>query len=118
MYEDIDTPEPQDSPDLHDEQTARAHGMRSLGLGLLLGAALGAGMALLFAPQSGETTRRQLRRGARKLYRQGGGVVTDWWDETERGARQLSRQGMRRGRKAASRLRERVRDRARDLADW
>ncbi len=40
------------------------------GIGLfLLGAALGAGLALLFAPQSGEETRADIRRVARKAKR-------------------------------------------------
>ena len=39
------------------------------GLGsVLLGAVLGAGMALLFAPQSGEETRRMLRNRARRIW--------------------------------------------------
>src|SRR5688500_19424263 len=33
----------------------------------LLGLALGAGLALLFAPRSGEETRRELNRGARRV---------------------------------------------------
>jgi gas vesicle protein len=41
---------------------------RGSGIGLfVLGAALGAGLALLFAPASGEETRRRLRREAGKL---------------------------------------------------
>lgn len=40
------------------------------GIGLfLLGAAVGAGIALLFAPQSGEETRADIRRVARKAKR-------------------------------------------------
>jgi len=40
------------------------------GIGLfLLGAAVGAGLALLFAPQSGEETRAQVRRAARRVRR-------------------------------------------------
>ncbi len=35
--------------------------------GLLLGALIGAGVALLFAPQSGEETRRLIRRRARRF---------------------------------------------------
>lgn len=35
--------------------------------GMLIGALVGAGIALLFAPQSGEDTRRLIRRRARKL---------------------------------------------------
>jgi gas vesicle protein len=35
--------------------------------GLLIGALVGAGVALLFAPQSGEETRRLIRRKAKHL---------------------------------------------------
>jgi gas vesicle protein len=35
--------------------------------GLLIGALLGAGVALLFAPQSGSDTRRMIRKRAKKL---------------------------------------------------
>ena len=35
--------------------------------GLLIGALLGAGVALLFAPQSGADTRRMIRKRAKKL---------------------------------------------------
>lgn len=45
--------------------------------GLLLGAAVGAGIALLMAPQSGRRTRRKLRRAADDL-RVG---AEDRWDE-------------------------------------
>ncbi len=44
---------------------------RGGGVGLfLLGVAVGAGLALLYAPQSGEETRATLRRGARRMRRQ------------------------------------------------
>jgi len=40
------------------------------GIGLfLLGVAVGAGLALLYAPQSGAETRQDLRRGARRMRR-------------------------------------------------
>ena len=40
------------------------------GIGLfLLGAVVGAGLALLYAPQSGDETRADLRRGARRARR-------------------------------------------------
>lgn len=42
---------------------------RSFAAGLVLGALIGAGVALLLAPQSGEDTRRLLRRRARRLAR-------------------------------------------------
>ena len=37
--------------------------------GLLLGALIGAGVALLFAPQSGEDTRRLIRKRAKRFAR-------------------------------------------------
>lgn len=52
------------------------------GIGIfLLGAAVGAGLALLFAPQSGEETRSQVRRAARRMRRKAREVA-----ETGRGA--------------------------------
>ena len=38
--------------------------------GLVLGAAVGAGVALLFAPASGEQTRRMVRKRARKFNKE------------------------------------------------
>ena len=40
---------------------------RTFAAGLLLGALIGAGVALLFAPQSGEDTRRLIKRRARRF---------------------------------------------------
>ena len=49
---------------------------RSAGIGmLLLGLAIGAGVALLFAPQSGAQTRRTLVRGARRMRRAAGSAA-------------------------------------------
>jgi gas vesicle protein len=42
-------------------------GAKPFTVGLILGALIGAGVALLLAPQSGEETRRLLRRRAKKL---------------------------------------------------
>ncbi len=48
---------------MHDE-----HGnARSFAIGLAIGTLVGAGLALLFAPQSGEETRRIIRRRAKRL---------------------------------------------------
>lgn len=69
------------------------------GIGLfLLGAAVGAGIALLFAPQSGEETRADIRRVARKAKRK---------------ARDLGESG----RELAEELMETGRDAVDDLAD-
>ena len=45
--------------------------------GLVLGAAIGAGIALLMAPDRGTTTRRRLRKTAAQLR----GSAGDRWDE-------------------------------------
>lgn len=42
-------------------------GIRTFAAGLIIGALVGAGVALLFAPQSGEETRRTITRRARRL---------------------------------------------------
>lgn len=44
---------------------------------LLLGVALGAGLALLFAPQSGEETRRDIEEGARRARVRAGEIADD-----------------------------------------
>ncbi len=80
--------------DNHDS-AARAQGF---GVGLLIGALVGAGAALLLAPASGDETRKVLRRNARKVYARGGEALNDGWDDAERRARRLAKRGMRRGR--------------------
>lgn len=45
--------------------------------GLLLGAIIGAGVALLAAPESGRTTRKRLRKAASGVKSE----ATDRWDE-------------------------------------
>jgi gas vesicle protein len=45
--------------------------------GLLLGGLIGAGVALLLAPQSGHKTRRQIRRKGRDLREQTTDTITD-----------------------------------------
>lgn len=92
-----------------DREMTRRGEARVFGLGLLLGAALGAGAALLLAPASGEDTRRQLRRGARKLYARGTDAVSDFRDDADRMARRLAKRGMERGRSVAREVRERTR---------
>jgi len=62
---------------------------KAFGLGLLLGAVVGASAALLLAPASGEQTRRKIRRGATRLYDQSGALAVDLWDDANRSTRQL-----------------------------
>jgi gas vesicle protein len=59
-------------------------GGRSFAVGLLLGALVGAGLALLFAPQSGEETRRLIRRRTKRLARDAGDKLDDVKDNVKR----------------------------------
>lgn len=106
-YEHTDSHEDNDSS--HDEaahaEARDRHGLRGLAIGLLLGAVIGAGTALLMAPQSGLVTRKKLRRSARRLANRGGSAVSDWWEDTDRSARQYARRGIKQGRKAMERMR-------------
>jgi len=45
--------------------------------GLVLGAVIGAGIALLMAPELGQKTRRRIQKGAEAM----GTQATDRWDE-------------------------------------
>jgi len=47
---------------------------------LVAGGIIGAGVALLFAPQSGERTRKDITRYAKKVKRKAEGVVDDFSD--------------------------------------
>ena len=86
------------------------------GAGLALGLALGAGAALLTAPQSGEETRAVLRGRVRRIKRSAGRTSRDAWvelgDELRGAARSLRR---RRAKRAAERdLRREARELAAD----
>jgi gas vesicle protein len=61
-------------------------------VGLVLGAAIGAGMALLMAPQSGKRTRRQLRRAAVGVR----DSATERWDDFAGDVRSVVKSGRRR----------------------
>lgn len=65
------------------------------GTGIALGVALGAGVALLFAPSTGEETRAAILRRGTRLAHQGRDVWEDLRDElqwaTRRGKRRLGR---------------------------
>lgn len=64
----------------------------AFGLGIALGALIGAGSALLYAPQSGRVTRARLGRQARHLTVSAG----DAWDGLGLGLRGVTRRGRRR----------------------
>ncbi len=60
-------------------------GVRTFAAGLLIGALVGAGIALLVAPSSGEETRRVIARRARRLAQD----ARDRYDEARHELRQL-----------------------------
>jgi YtxH-like protein len=76
-------------------------GIGMFGAGILVGALLGAGAALLYAPQSGIETRLDMSRKARRLRAEAGGR----WDEVAGGVRRGVRQGTKRVRRSATRAR-------------
>lgn len=67
-------------PPVRDESNANL----AFAAGLALGAAIGAGVALLFAPQSGEDARRAIARTGHRLRRRGGDAWIDLGDELRR----------------------------------
>ena len=73
-----------------------------LSLGIIAGALVGAGVALLFAPQSGEETRERIADRARRL----GDRADAGWDDLRDELRRLRR----RSRRAATRGRWKVED--------
>ena len=66
------------------------------GLGVAVGAVLGVGATLLFAPQSGAATRMALRRRSRLM----GDRAVDLWDDLGTELRLAARRGRRRARRA------------------
>ncbi len=70
----------------------------------LLGAALGAGLALLWAPQAGDETRAQLRRSTRRLKRKARDLKESGRDLVD----DLQRQGKAAARDAKSAIEERL----------
>jgi gas vesicle protein len=76
-----------------------------VGAGLLVGALVGAGAALLLAPQSGADTRVAIRRRARAAgYR-----ATDAWDELADELKAATARRARRARRALKRARWKAR---------
>jgi gas vesicle protein len=77
QYEDIDEPDFLDEDEEFDPPYVVIE-KRDTGIGpLLLGIVLGAGAALLFAPQTGEETRRGIARSARRVQQNAQGFVED-----------------------------------------
>ena len=68
----------------------------ALATGLAIGLLVGAGVALLFAPQSGSETRHDVGRGLRRVGRRGHDAWDDLRDELRRARRQIRRARLRR----------------------
>lgn len=81
--------------------------------GITLGALIGAGVALLLAPQKGEETRTQLSRRARTLRDD----ASQYLDEASTTARQKLARGKRRVREAAEDTADAVRERFAEQTD-
>ncbi|HEU4564071.1 MAG TPA: YtxH domain-containing protein, partial [Gemmatimonadaceae bacterium] len=78
------------------DEDRRWRGLGTLGMGLAIGVAIGAGLALLTAPMSGAETRELIGRRSRRIR----GRASDRWDDLRDGLRlaaRRSRRGIRRG---------------------
>ena len=82
-------------------------GLGGFAVGVVFGAFLGAGIALLFAPERGEKTRRRLRHRLRSLRDEAG-------DHLERVGKRTGRDLLRRRRRLEAGL-ERAASRAKDV---
>jgi hypothetical protein len=100
--EDHDVTEPDGPVGQSYEEERDWRGAGVLSLGLIAGALVGAGLALLLAPQSGEETREQIVTRARRL----GARADEGWDDLRDELRRLRR----RSRRAATRGRWKVED--------
>ncbi len=91
---------------LRRDRQADSERLQMLGVGLLIGAIVGAASALLLAPASGEQTRKLIVKRARKAYDQGADYMDDTWEDAEKAARRAARAGMKRARRQAAKVRE------------
>jgi gas vesicle protein len=76
-----------------DDVTHEDHRASTFLAGLAIGALVGAGVALLFAPQSGEETRRTVARRAKHLAREARDRYDDAKDKLRRARREKGRAG-------------------------
>ena len=79
--------------DEEEPMTHEDHRTRTFLTGLAIGALVGAGVALLFAPQSGEETRRAVSRRAKHLAREARDRYDDVRDKVRRARRERQGEG-------------------------
>jgi gas vesicle protein len=77
--------------DFRDEPLETAHGTRNFLAGLAVGALIGAGFALLYAPDRGSNTRRKLGRKIRHLRDRSGESVAELKDALRKELRKVKR---------------------------
>jgi gas vesicle protein len=78
--------------DFQDEpHEMEAHGTRNFMVGLAVGALIGAGFALLYAPDRGSNTRRKLGRRIRRLRDRSSESVADLKDALRKELRRVKR---------------------------
>lgn len=78
-------------------------GARGFAAGLVLGALIGAGLALIIAPQRGEVLRRRVKRGLRDIGEDAREQLDDWRGQARRqirSQRRRLRRRLRSGRRA------------------
>jgi hypothetical protein len=82
-----------EAEDGEEAMTTEDHGTRTFLAGLIIGALVGAGVALLFAPQSGEETRRTVSRRAKHLAREARDRYDDVREKVRRARRERHGEG-------------------------
>jgi len=97
-YEDVEYDEP---------EMSSGHRAGEFLAGILLGGAIGAGIALLFAPQEGRRTRANISRRVRHIKDD----ASDRWDEAKHDVQRRVKRQKRRMRRQLKDATERTRDR-------
>jgi|GEM_PF-2334574 len=83
----------EDDDEEEDEMEHDEHGVRTFVAGMALGALVGAGLALLFAPQSGADTRRYVSRKAKHMAREARDRYDDVKDKVRRARQRHGERG-------------------------
>ena len=75
-------------------------GLRGFAVGLVVGGLLGAGVALLMAPERGEVVRKRLTKGIRDIHEDARDQLEDWSGDARREVSRQRRKLRRRLRRA------------------